>query len=188
MLQVLHPILVTGSESGLCSHKQRCHWAAPPNPTCAPWSKSWWLCSLSKARFIFSYIQGSQYNVAPPAGAHVSFIFFKVLSFSVYMTSDCTLCPSFLGNFIGPCRVCAPLTLPVVTLGNFKVDECHLSFTPISRLPLSPPLLPLLFLASQDLDKVSKVKLLTPRVSELFVVTSPTLVGYLILLLLALIH
>lgn len=107
MLQVLHPILVTGSELGLCSHKQRCHWAAPPHPTCVPWSKSWWLCSLSKARFIFSYIQGSQYNVAPPAGAYVSFIFFQVLSFSVYMTSDCALCPSFLGNFMGPCRMCA---------------------------------------------------------------------------------
>ena len=37
-----------GVWAGPCSHKQRCHWATPPHPTCAPWSKSWWLCSLSK--------------------------------------------------------------------------------------------------------------------------------------------
>lgn len=37
-----------GVWAGPCSHKQRCHWATPPHPTCAPWSKSWWLSSLSK--------------------------------------------------------------------------------------------------------------------------------------------
>lgn len=182
---VLLPVLVMGSEPGPCSHKRRYHWATPPHPTCAPWSKSWWLYSWSKARFIFSYIQGSQYNVAPPTGTYVSFIFFKVLSFSVYMTSDCALCPSFLGNFIGPCSLCAHhcsshhASCPHSRqLQNWWMP---LSFTPISQLPISPPLLPLRILASQDLDKVSKVKWLTPRAREFFVVRTPTLVGYLIL-------
>lgn len=50
------------------------------------------------------------------------------------------------------------IVLLVFILGNFKVDESNLCFTPISQFPTLAPFLSLLVLAIHDLDKVSKLK------------------------------